>query len=143
MRSVSNRRRQLVSSEAPFPRGALGATNNMRLNGWIRIGVVLSIAWMVGGTAHFWVEEQSRVRSYYLALSERMSDCVVGNTVRRSMREPEAKCITEQELRDARSSGHPIYFDVFVAAVWLAVAWVAIGIVYVAVRWIRKGFQQA
>jgi hypothetical protein len=29
----------------------------MRLNGWMPTGIVLSLIWLVGGTAYYWIRE--------------------------------------------------------------------------------------
>jgi hypothetical protein len=114
----------------------------MRLNGWMRIGIVLSIAWMVGATGYYWVQEQNRVGRYFVALSQERSACIGKNAERRSRNEPEVQCTSQQEVDDALSSGDPFYFKLLVPTFWLIVSWLGIGITYVAGKWILRGFRQ-
>jgi hypothetical protein len=113
----------------------------MRLGGWMRIGIVLSIAWMVGATAYFWIEEQNRVGRYFVTLSQSRDNCIGKNGERRYRNEPQEDCISQHAVNSALSSGVPFYFHLIVPTFYHVVAWIGIGITYVAVRWVRKGFQ--
>ena len=114
----------------------------MRLKGWIRIAIVLSAVWMVGGTAYFWIKENQRQVEFALALSQSRSHCIGENAAGRMTNRPEMTCITPEEIAAAFKKN-----DLWIAMIgptfWLIVAWITGGIAYGCFRWIRKGFATA
>ena len=77
----------------------------MSPNGWIRIGIVLSVLWMVGGTGYFWVKEANRNLRYAIALTNERSNCIGNNGTRRALGQPEAACTSEPAIAEAYSQG--------------------------------------
>jgi hypothetical protein len=111
----------------------------MRLNGWMRIAIVLSAVWWVGGSAYFWMKEIARQNDSFVALYMARSECIGLNGVRRAMQQPERTCLTEDAVNSAHAK-NDLWLSLIPSTFWLIMAWVGIGITYVAVRWIRKGF---
>ena len=112
----------------------------MRLNGWMRIGIVLSILWFVGASGTVWMQETDRNQKYWRALGDAQSNCIGQNAARRLQRLDELPCATQEQLDQALHLSVPLSLPLSFAAFYLVLAWVLIGIAYVSVRWIKAGF---
>ena len=108
-----------------------------RLNGWQRIGIVLSLLWAVGAWSYFEIAasraaEKAYASYYALCPRERMA------------RNLDATPCLEQ----AKDLSHTT-FDERSARAWalalypILIAWVLVYIVVWATRWIRRGFRPA
>jgi hypothetical protein len=113
----------------------------MRLSGWKRIGIVVSVVWMLVGSIWFWSQMTEQAASFAtiavkacqlkngFSSSNRAEDCLqVYNKSYDQMLDPAAKALT------------PIGAGAVYAFVVLVVAWLALWIVLVVVRWVRAGF---
>jgi hypothetical protein len=111
----------------------------MRLNGWVRIGIILSIVWMVGGTGYYEAQNNREDQEYAQAVYNGRSTCIGENAQRQYRGEPKMSCDV-YNVDEAFKRRPPLWFAAIIPTFWLVVAWVLIGVTYVAVRWIRKGF---
>ena len=112
----------------------------MRLNGWMRIGVVLSVLWMVGGFAYLFIDYTRMKREYSDAMYNWRSECIGENAKLRMNNQPERTCVTQEEIVATFKYDVPWLAFVVIPFVLLILAWTVIGITYVSVRWVRKGF---
>ena len=112
----------------------------MRLNGWMRIGVVLSVVWMAAGTAYWWNDESSRNIGLAKALDWSQNVCITNNVNARAKGQPEHQSVSGAQLQAAYQRQASIGIVAFIAAIWLVLGWLGIGLTYAAVRWIMKGF---
>lgn len=112
----------------------------MRLNGWMRIGVVLSVLWMVGGSVYAFHDFTRSKREYSDAMYNWRSACIGENAKRRMNNQPEQTCVSLEEVKATFKYDVPWLAFVAIPFVVLILAWIVIGITYVSVRWIRKGF---
>jgi hypothetical protein len=116
----------------------------LRLNGWQRIGIVLSAVWFFG----FAVLSENNVRQIWFSYNIDMSICDARLQYWKDKGEGKEGPWTEYQLADykqCRYDGYKFYRDVMgrmfaidlgtLIAAWL-VAWLGI----VSVRWIRRGF---
>jgi hypothetical protein len=113
----------------------------MSLNGWVRIGIVLSILWMVGGTFWFWQQQANQRMLFAKALGETRSNCIGTNGAHRMQGQPELTCPTQQEVDQAWTAELPFWWLTVIPLAVLVLAWVQIGIGYGVVRW--RGFRPA
>lgn len=111
----------------------------MRLNGWMRLGVVLSAVWMVGYSGYLFNDEMAKQRATSNYFYNERSNCMAANVVRRAENKPEATCISQATVDSTYTSSFP-WFVVIVPTIYLVLAWIVIGIAYGAFRWIRNGF---
>ncbi len=130
----------------------------IRFNGWQRIGIVLSIMWLVGFTAHMWNVEAKRATNFYgyewkmcaIIAENELKSLLSGryeeDWVKQSAQiDAEAKkCRDSAEAYFNKSINDRIYKSI---PIWLAesfgiivlgwlVAWFLVGIA----KWIRRGF---
>jgi hypothetical protein len=114
----------------------------MRLNGWIRIAIVVSAIWMVCGTGYFYWQEQQRLTQYASQFWKTHSDCSSRNAARHVNGQTEVPCdVTVDIVKSAYDRRPDIWLDVGQSAFILVVAWILGGVVYAAVWWIRRGFR--
>lgn len=71
----------------------------MRLNGSMRLGIVMSAVWMVLTTTFLWLQDSKRVDGYAKALSIQQARCKLENVERRSSKQPEQACVSDQDIR--------------------------------------------
>jgi hypothetical protein len=114
----------------------------MRLNGWMRIGVVLSIVWMVGATGYYEYQHGKDDAAYWQAVLLGRSACIGDNAARRYEGKPEFSCDI-YDVDTALKRKTPFLVAVIAPAFWLIVAWIGIGLTYISVRWIRQGFSRS
>lgn len=114
----------------------------MRLNGWLRIGIVLSVIWMIGAN-YYWIgESASDNMKFSNGLRASRSHCQIENSTRRYYN-PNARqeeCVTEEQITQAALTPLNFQFGLIYSIFYLVVAWLVIGVSYAAFRWIRKGF---
>jgi hypothetical protein len=114
------------------------ATRRKRLNGWQRIGVVLSIVWIIGGGL-----------LTYQAVHSVGGTCTVDHT---TLSEPDQLALNARDYQKMSTAGlltvsracdREIYFRTFVyTGTPLVVAWLLVyGLVWL-VRWVATGFKQ-
>jgi hypothetical protein len=115
----------------------------MRLNGWMRIGIVLSILWMTYGTFWFWQQQGEQKLQYVKALRDLQISCAGENDARRFQGRPELECPSKAEIDQAWAAPLHFWQATILPGLYLVLAWVLIGIGYVSVRWIRAGFKRA
>ena len=102
----------------------------MRLNGWMRIGIVLSLIWMAVATAYWFNVDTMEISASNRETVARSLVCTVN-------------CLTSGQLEVLYNRSASIPHAVLISGFLLAVAWALIGISYVSVRWIRAGFKRA
>jgi hypothetical protein len=102
-----------------------------KLNGWQRIGVVLSVLWMVG--ASLYVQTDRTDRAYKFANSM-MSLCL-------DMVSPSPKDCTSDYSHNVKIALNPFWPDaVILAIVPIPITWLLVYIIIGIVRWVRAGF---
>jgi hypothetical protein len=122
-----------------------------KLNGWQRIGIVLSIVWFIGFAAFVWVSERQRIGDFYerqLGLCKAILDMdnenVAANDPRWTVNWADYdKC--NDHARELFYSSHedtrkrvPMLLAVDLGMI--ALGWLAVWLAVVVVRWIRRGF---
>lgn len=116
--------------------------NGWRLNGWMRIGIILSALWMLGGTGYLWQTAEDDNLSIARALANQRSRCIGDNAVLRMENKPELPCPSQEEVNEAFAYGHTGLGRAFlITGVALALAWVMIGLIYLTTRWVIEGFR--
>lgn len=113
-----------------------------RLNGWMRIGIILSVLWMLGGTGYLWQTAKDDGLSVARALSDQRSKCIGDNAVLRMENKPELPCPSQEEVNEAFTRGRTgLGHAMLMTGIVLVLTWIVIGIVYVTARWVMKGFK--
>jgi hypothetical protein len=107
----------------------------------MRIGVVLSVLWMVGATGYHALDEARKHGEYANAMYNWRATCIGENAKRRFNNEPEQACATEEAVRAAYNYELPWLPILVLPTIYLVLAWVLIGITYGSARWIRNGFK--
>ena len=103
-----------------------------RLNGWQRIGIVLSVLWAIAAGAYVW--QGSRNLSYVYWRTYYHCVFTPGND--------ENSCQAAKEQAETVPSKYvSLLLPVALAAI--PVAWLLVYIVVWTVRWVRRGFQLA
>ncbi len=116
--------------------------NGWRLNGWMRIGIILSVLWMLGGTGYMWQTTEDDNLSAARALSHQRSSCIGDNAVLRMENKPELPCPSQEEVNEAFARGHTgLGRALLMTGVALALAWGVIGLIYLTTRWVMEGFR--
>lgn len=111
----------------------------MKLNGWIRIGVVLSALWMVGASAYYFSEDAKRRSDLALYMAKSRSDCLKDNYLSRLESRPERPCAKQEDADYLYDT--PWLAILVLPTIYLVLAWIVIGIAYGSIRWIWKGFK--
>jgi hypothetical protein len=119
----------------------------IRLSGWIRIAIVLSVIWTIGGTAYVFWEEQQREDTHHRMVLGVSNDCLKRNFDRidRGVR-PLEVCPGADEIATTVASARPSLFPkVLFPALALIPLWILGGLLFLTVRWtvqwVRKGFE--
>lgn len=114
-----------------------------RLNGWMRIGVILSVLWMLGGTGYLWQAADDDDLGVARALSNQRSNCIGDNAVLRLENKPELPCPSQEEVNEAFArGGHTgLGHAVLITGTALVLVWVVVGLVCVTTRWVIEGFR--
>jgi hypothetical protein len=106
----------------------------------MRIGVVLSILWVVGASGTVWMQETDRNQRYWRGLADERSNCIGQNAARRMQRLDDLPCTTQEQLDKALHTSIPLWLPLSFAGFYLVLGWVLTGIAYVSIRWIKAGF---
>jgi hypothetical protein len=113
-----------------------------RLNGWMRIGIILSVLWMLGATGYLWRTAEDDDLNVARALSNQRSSCIGDNAVLRMENKPELPCPSQEEVNEAFARGHTgLGHAMLTTGIALVLAWVVIGLVYMTTRWVMEGFR--
>lgn len=107
----------------------------------MRIGVVLSVLWMVGGTTYFYVDDMRHHGDIGASMYNHRQACFRENIENSLNKRPLQPCISDEEVAAAFKSKTPFWFFPIIPTFWLVTAWIVIGITYGSVRWIRNGFK--
>lgn len=115
----------------------------MRLNGWMRIAIVASIAWMVGATIYEGEKEMASLYALRASVMKTQADCVVRSYQQDAGKRPQETCQTSEQAFEQQMSLQPrsIQWLAFRPAIWLFFAWLLGGIALLAIWWIRRGFR--
>jgi len=113
----------------------------VRLNGWLRIGIVLSALWMVGSSAYRFSQEMEVQRGYSNFMYNDRANCLGQNSLRRYNNQPEQVCTTKAAVDATYKQDVPWSMILIPPTFWLILAWLGIGIAYGAFRWIMRGFK--
>lgn len=113
----------------------------MRLNGWMRIGVILSVVWMVGNSGYRFSEEMATQRAYSDFMYNARVNCIGQNGLRQYNREPEQACVSQEAVNATYNQTVPWSMILFPPTFWLVLTWIGIGIAYGSIRWIMRGFK--
>lgn len=102
-----------------------------RLNGWQRIGIVLSVVWAFGALVYIWPGEEA----FEPAQKQRFyNECIFDPKADTSLCEAKANAVHDARLRRAWNS-----------LLWtlapIPIAWLLIWGLIATVRWIGRGFQ--
>jgi len=109
----------------------------------MRIGIVLSILWVVGATGTVWMQATDQHQRYWRGMADARSNCIGENAARRMQRLDERPCMSQEDLDEILHYTVPLWMPLTFAGFYLALSWVLIGIAYVSIRWIKAGFKQA
>ena len=117
----------------------------MRLNGWQRMGVVISVVWCVSA---FWYLSASGMKEVYASAADRYSPCFEGTVARELFpQEPTLHMRTWQQCQvaqyaDIERDAHEVHEEAaIVAVVPVPFAWGAIYLVLTLTKWVRRGFE--
>jgi hypothetical protein len=103
-------------------------------NGWVRIGIVLSVLWAVGFPL-WWVAEQAdtldRLRDFSLSLCD-------------SKPATERSACRDEAIQSRIALGTGLDWGVVLAvdAAWLAFGWAVCASMYFVTRWVVRGFRR-
>ena len=102
----------------------------VRLNGWQRIGIVLSVLWAIAAGVHLWLGWQTVSYGYWRVYYH----CVFtpGND--------ENSCQSAQEDAEKKPTEY-VWVMLPLALAVIPIAWLLVYIIVWTVRWIRRGFQ--
>lgn len=107
----------------------------MRLNGWLGIGAVASVLWLVGHSAYLWKHEVD-VRSYHAeALKGSVRSCELHAQLQGCSFLSTAGEILSEPISPKLFLLPPL--------AWLVASWIALGLAYAGYRRIRQGFRAA
>jgi uncharacterized membrane protein len=108
--------------------GPVGAVQmTFRLNGWQRIGIVLSVVWALGAAAYVWqykADANARTEKFYATCLQQRDDC---DAKREALLSAQGR-VTREKLFWALAPV-PLGWLIVYGVVWL-------------VRWIRAGFKR-
>ena len=104
----------------------------MRLNGWQRIGVVLSVVWAIGA---FFAVRQQQVEAADRVFRIRHDACAMEATAEMTQR-----CHDAFSLQDAMHATAYWPDVAFMSLAPVAAGWLVAWLVLRVVRWIRAGF---
>jgi hypothetical protein len=109
----------------------------MKFGGRLRIGVVLSVLWVVGYPIYSFIDEnESNARAY--------QTCLKLHTEYFHNSDLSSEAIHARCQKTAFELTGPIllneYFWIFFVAVPLALSWILGGVIFWTIHWIRRGF---
>jgi hypothetical protein len=109
----------------------------MKLGVWPRLGLVLTALWLAGGTYYYATTEQQE----WLDLDAQVNvRCMYNSPSPMAMQECQRR--SEESMTRLRDSN--VWMNSFWFSLMLAVlAWIIVGVAYVATRWVRAGKNQA
>lgn len=118
-----------------------------RLNAWIRLGIVATILWVIGGTLYFHISTMNQRIDFATNLEK---FCIMGYdrlqerfpTMDYSKQRDDCGADTVRYLASEPPASRVFETSLFGAAICAAVAWVIAGIAIVAIRWILAGRKQ-
>ena len=113
----------------------------MRLNGWLRIAIVMSAVWMVGATGFNWEREARKDMETARTVSNERYRCIGENGERRYRGQPEQECYSEEFVNSFYGRKNDLWIAMIAPTFWLVLAWLAGGITWLSVWWIRRGFR--
>jgi hypothetical protein len=102
------------------------------MNGWIRLGIVLSVVWAIA--VFFYVRNQD-IDRYTAAWGSLYSDCTHDNVVRKENTDCGA-------LADGWTKAPGEGYAAFVALAPIPFGWLIVWIVFLVVRWVVRGFKR-
>jgi hypothetical protein len=105
----------------------------LRLNGWQRIGIVVSVIWFVGVWVYYYVQFEQSSQSLMLMRGEQ---CYAGKET--EQRDCLDKAITERHSRAEYRKELPLFLSLDFGTV--AFGWLSVWFGIVIMRWIRRGF---
>lgn len=122
----------------------------MRLGGWHRIGIVLSVVFIIGSLWHRGAEQNRFESSAIQFAHENRINCVDRARVSAPTPPPgfildtEIQCINEydERVREIRSIWKPVSMDWFYNKMEIILfSWVVVYLLVFLFRWIRRGFE--
>jgi hypothetical protein len=109
----------------------------MKFGGWLRIGVVLSVLWVIGFPIYSYIDEnESNARAYQTCLK---IHTVYFPNPDLSSADIHARCQETAFELTTPILANENFWILFVAAP-LALFWILGGVIFWAIRWIRRGF---
>lgn len=123
----------------------------MRLGGWQRIGIVLSVIFMIGSLYHRGAQQERRISLYSEWAYQTKTDCIA--RARASVPPPpagfildtELQCISEYEegIKQNRASWGPVSMDwVYNQMAIVFAFWIVGYLLIFLLRWILRGFKK-
>ena len=122
-----------------------------KLNGWQRIGIVLSIVWFIGFAAFIWSYSVGRTGDFYghqldlcKAILDMNNEDVAASDPRWAINWANYEKCNDQarelfySLSDENRRGIPLLLGVDLGII--AFGWLVVWLAVVVVRWIRRGF---
>jgi hypothetical protein len=129
----------------------------VKLGGWQRIGVILSVLWFVGFGVFMWVHETNSYNDFFMW---RLGNCYKIAEMRReplTLNDPayaSRDAQIERDLKDCRERASAFFTKQvgdFWSSLWIlplvdiasiALAWLLVWIVVSLVRWVSRGFHK-
>jgi hypothetical protein len=120
---------------------AWGAGMSERLNGWQRVGIVLSVVWVIGAAIH----EKDELNRQYEAAYDAAWRPVYDQCSEAQKRDPQTArgmdCLREaQRIAWATTPKVSGWSMALAALVPIPIAWLLVYALIALVRWIRRGF---
>jgi hypothetical protein len=122
----------------------------MRLGGWQRIGIVLSVGFMIGSLWHRG-EEQNRLESFAIQSAlEARGSCIARARASVPLPPPgfildaEIQCVNEYDarVREIHSIWKPVSMDwLYNQIIIILSLWIVAYLLIFLFRWIRRGFE--
>jgi hypothetical protein len=112
------------------------------MGGWKRLGIVVSVIWMIGAPLYFWHSYDAEARKSADDYYERCTKPFTNESGHLSV---DDTCLASSDevmrrFRERPDYGWPAW--VLGAAVWLAFGWLAAWGLIATARWVARGFGQ-
>lgn len=102
-----------------------------KLGGWTRLGIVLSVVWFIGSFGYWWMQYVDNKTSGAWILYEA---CV------KEQKKTSDVCFNDRLAYRTAPTGSEATEIAMVSVLPIPFAWLLVSLVYLIVRWVRRGF---